>query len=126
MVSDRDINILLDFASDSPWRLADGGWVVVDVRRCDVTEGRPFGLRYRLVVQNAAKERVLGFDNSHGPDDSPEEGPFDHEHPLGQVHRRVAYPFTSAAQLLMDFLDRVDAYCARAGIPFELQPRTKR
>jgi hypothetical protein len=123
MLSDRDLNALLDFAEGSPWRLADGGWVVVDVSRCDVTEGKPFGLAYRLVVHDAQKRRVLGFDNSHGPDDAPETGPFDHEHPHGRVDRRIAYTFASASGLLTDFFERLESYCAKTGIPFELEPR---
>jgi hypothetical protein len=124
MVSERDIEALLDFAAQSPWRLPDGGWVVVDVHRVDQTIQRPHGLRYGLVVQDAEKQRVFGFDNSHGFDGAADDEPFDHEHPLGRVERRLRYDFISASGLLTDFIDRCVAYCARQGMAFDLTPET--
>ena len=122
MISERDLEALLDFADQSPWRLPDGGWVVVRVEQVDVTIQRPFGIRYGLVVQDSDKQRVLGIDNSHGFDGAADNDPFDHEHPLGRVERRIRYPFTSPGGLLADFLDRCEAYCAARGMSFDLKP----
>ena len=122
MISERDLETLLDFADQSPWRLPDGGWVVVHVERVDVTGQRPHGIRYGLVVQDANKQRVLGFDNSHGFDGAADDDPFDHEHPLGRVERRIRYDFRSPSALLADFFDRCAAYCAAQGMSFDLQP----
>lgn len=120
MISERDLETLFDFADESPWRLPDGGWVVVHVERVDVTVQRPHGIRYGLVLQDPDKQRVLGFDNSHGFDGAADDDPFDHEHALGRVARRIRYDFKSASLLLADFFDRCDAYCKAQGISFEL------
>lgn len=120
VLSDHDLEALLSFAEMSPFRLPDGGWLVVDVELVDVTEQRPHGLRYALVLQNAEKQRVLGFDNSHGYDGALPEACFDHEHPLGKVNKRIPYTFTSASVLISDFFARCETYCAKQGIAFDL------
>lgn len=122
MLSAHDIDVLLGFADQSPWRLPNGGWLVVHVEVVDQTPQRPHGLDYALVLQNSEKQRLLGIDNSHGYDGAPDNAPFDHEHLEGSVERRVPYAFRSASQLITDFFDRCEAYCKSNGIAFDLQP----
>lgn len=122
MVSTHEIDALQDLADQSPWRLPDGGWVVIRAEMTDVTPQTPHGLDYALVAQDSDKQRVLGFDNSHGYDDAPDEAPFDHEHPFGRVDRRIPYAFRSVGDLISDFFNRCEAYCETKGMAFDLKP----
>jgi hypothetical protein len=121
-LTDHDLQTLLDFADQSPWRLPNGSRVAVQVRTMDKTDRRPHGLKYRLVVQDTDGERLFGFDNSHEYDGSPDGAPFDHEHEFGRIHKRIAYAFTSASGLVADFFDRCKAYCDKEGTDFVLEP----
>lgn len=101
------------------WSMPNGWQVVIRAEWVDVSAGRPHGLSYALILQDEKEERLLGFDNSHAPDGAEEGGPFDHEHRPNAVGRTFAYKFISAGQLITDFFDRCQDYCARRGINFE-------
>ncbi len=122
MISDNDRYVLLDNAEQSPWRLPNGGWLVISARLVDQSDVCPHGLDYALVLQDENKQRVLGFDNSHGYDGAAADAPFDHEHPASNVNKRLPYAFSSVGHLITDFFERCEAYCKEHGIPFELQP----
>ena len=63
----------------------------------------------------------LRFDNSHGFDGAGDDDPFDHEHRFGLEGQCFQYRFTSPADLVENFFDRVEEVCAVRGVPFEFE-----
>ena len=86
-------------------------WVKFSVRRVDVDQRRPHGLRYSLTLHNARGERIVGFDNAHAAADS-SGAPLDHRHRVRTVR---AYEYKDAASLLADFWREVDAVMKELG-----------
>ncbi|MGJ3262516.1 MAG: toxin-antitoxin system TumE family protein [Salinarimonas sp.] len=118
---DRELAGLIELAGT--YRLRNGWIMAIRAEWCDVTPGRPRGIDYALNLM-AEKNRVLGFDNSHGFDGAAENDPFDHEHRDGRVEQRVRYEFTTAEALIEDFFARSRAACERRGIPFVFEDET--
>lgn len=119
MYGSADIGTFFDLAGVH--RLTNGGQLVIRVEYRDVTPQRPHGLFYAFILQNAAEERLLGFDNSHGYDGAGPDEPYDHEHPAARVETRIPYNFTTASALISDGFARCEAYYAARGIPFEFE-----
>jgi hypothetical protein len=119
MYGDRDLAWLIE--QSAVWHMPHGWQVVIRAQWCDKTNGRPHAISYALVLNDEHGDRLLGFDNSHGFDGAGDDDPFDHEHRLGKVGQRFRYDFTSAADLLTDFLDRVEKACAVRNVAFEFK-----
>lgn len=117
MFSDRDVAWLIELGGT--WPMTNGWTAIIRAEWCDVTNGRPHGLSYALVLNDKSGQRLLGFDNSHGYDGADDEDPFDHEHRFRLVGQRFRYDFRSPSELLSDFLDRVARACEVRGVRFE-------
>jgi hypothetical protein len=116
---DRDLGTLVDLAG--VWSMPNGWQVVIRADWVDATPGRPHGLSYALILQDDQQQRILGFDNSHAYDSSPEGEPFDHEHRPDAIGRTFRYRFASVGQLITDFFGRCEAHCAAQGVKFEFE-----
>jgi hypothetical protein len=112
-----DLADLIDWAGI--YQMTNGWQVVIRAEWVDVSAGRPHGVSYGLILQDAQGNRLLGFDNSHAPDGADEDQAFDHEHRANARGRTFRYKFTSAAQLKADFFDRVEKHCTQENIAFE-------
>jgi hypothetical protein len=117
MFGDRDWEALIDLADT--WSMPNGWQVVIRADWTDQTVNRPHGVSYALILQDERGNRLLGFDNSHGPDGAGDDEPFDHEHRANAVWRRERYPCVSGVQLLEDFFERCERYCTTRGVAFE-------
>lgn len=106
------------------YRLTCGWLLVIRAEFCDPIAGRPHGLSYAMILNDERGNRILGLDNSHAFDGADPEDPFDHEHLPGKAGQRFRYDYTSAGQLLNDFFDRVEAYCASKDVPFDVEDDT--
>lgn len=80
-------------------------WVKFEVRRCDVSDDRPHGLRYSLTLHDASGRRLVGFDNAHpisttgGPARRSKQS-HDHKHRIRTIQ---PYDYQDASTLLGDF-----------------------
>jgi Family of unknown function (DUF6516) len=119
MFSYGDLADLIDWAGVYP--MTNGWQVIIRAEWTDVSPGRPHGLSYGLVLKDAKGKRLLGFDNSHAPDGTDDDQPFDHEHRAKNVGQAVPYSFSSAARLRDDFFLRVEEHCIRERQPFEFR-----
>jgi hypothetical protein len=88
-----------------------GYWVKFEARRVEATAERPYGIAYSVTLHDRNNTRVLGYDNAHAV--KPKRKGFqarkttwDHLHKMEIV---TAYEFTSAAQLIEDFWQEVNA-----------------
>jgi hypothetical protein len=89
---------------------AGGYWVKFVARRVPPSLGKPHGLDYSLTLHAANGERLVGFDNAHAVG---KETAFDHNHRLERVQ---PYEYRSAADLLADFWQLVDAVLKERGV----------
>src|SRR5262245_7373833 len=119
MYGHKDLSTLIDLAGT--WSMSNGWQIMIRADWTDVSSGRPHGLSYALILQDQQGRRLLGFDNSHAYDGAAEDAPFDHEHRANAVGLTYAYKFTSASQLITDFVDRCGAFCAREGVEFVVE-----
>ena len=92
--------------------MESGYWTRFQVRRVAPSPQMPHGIRYSLTLHDRQNRRVLGFDNAHGVTDE-RKGRFqnrrvewDHRHDRDRVSH---YHFRSAAELIEDFWNAVDA-----------------
>lgn len=114
MFTHKDLAALVEMAGVL---LMENGWqVVIRAEWVDSTEQQPHGLDYALILQDESGERIFGFDNSHAFDGASVEDCWDHEHKIGRVGQRFPYQFVSASQLITDFFEKLDAYCADRGV----------
>lgn len=81
-----------------------GFWVKFEAYKAGVTTGVPHGIRYSLTLHGRNGARLLGFDNAHPIDKSPDN---DHWH-RNRDDRGRKYEFVSPEQLLADFWREVD------------------
>ncbi|ARN80399.1 toxin-antitoxin system TumE family protein [Methylocystis bryophila] len=109
MAEDEELELLLSFDGAS-FEAAEGYVVEFMARRTEPTPQRPHGLSYALVFRPEDGEPFVRFDNAHAADRPG--GKFvkasaahDHWHRTANDPGRP-YVFTSAAQLLEDFLAR--------------------
>lgn len=98
--------------------LDSGYWWKAQAWRVPPSVFCPHGIRYCLTLHNEHNRRIFGYDNAHGIKTS-QKGKFaarivrDHVH-LTAHDKGHPYEFSSASQLLEDFLKKVnDAVQAR-------------
>ncbi|WP_254440156.1 DUF6516 family protein [Ruegeria sp. HKCCA5929] len=99
--------------------LGDNGFrVKFDVRRVEVTDERPHGLKYSLTLHEPKGDRVVGFDNAHAIEIG--NGPakkkltkYDHKHRFRTIG---PYDYEDAATLLGDFWAEVDSVLDELGV----------
>lgn len=89
-----------------------GFWVKIEAREVERTDQRPHGIKYSLTLHAADGERLMGFDNAHGPQTrgkkhSAQKVPYDHSHRFG-TRKALPYEFVSAEQLIREFFAEVD------------------
>lgn len=93
----------------------DGYWVKFEAKEVEVTEGRPFGVKYSLTLHDKHGERVMGYDNAHSvklkkkgsANYKAKKITWDHKHEFKVV---LDYEYSSAGQLVVDFWESVDSY----------------
>ena len=89
----------------------DGYWWKVNASETDITKSRPHGISYCLTLHDKYNTRIFGMDNAHIPPNR-RKGyhgrivEFDHVH-NDEEDEGTPYAFTSAEQLLTDFLSKV-------------------
>lgn len=87
-----------------------------DVKRVELSEGRPHGVKYSLTLHDKHNERLLGFDNAHAIKEETTGGfirhrlvkKYDHKHKFKDIAVVMAYDYTTAEQLMIDFWAYVD------------------
>jgi predicted transcriptional regulator len=96
---------------DTIYEVGGGYWVKISAHEVPVTEGKPHGIDYSLVLLSPQDERVVGYDNAHPVKKG--EGRFtqmaktnDHVH---KRERMMPYQYTNALTLLEDFWNDVEA-----------------
>ena len=91
----------------------DKCWIKIEARVVPASKHTPHGVRYCLTLHDRNNTRVLGYDNAHRIEQatrkrfSGRKMKWDHVHKRDEVE---PYEFDTAAQLLTDFWNDVDAY----------------
>jgi hypothetical protein len=88
-----------------------------DAKRAEITEGRPYRIKYSLTLHDKHGSRLLGFDNAHEIEDKVrgrfskhrKVSKWDHEHKFKDVSVIKPYDYQTAEQLLVDFWAAVDS-----------------
>ena len=117
--SDSSLDALLSLDGEIFFIDPTGGhWVKFEVKRTDVSDARPHGLRYSLTLHDKDGERLVGFDNAHSVKSGSGPGAkrtteFDHKHRLRAIK---PYEYADAASLLEDFWSEVEAVLAEKGV----------
>lgn len=112
MAYDEGLEILLDLHGTG-YTEENGYWYKIEAWVVEPSASIPHGIRYNLTLHNNYNKRIMGFDNAHAIK-PPKRGRFkgrivtyDHLHQTA-VDKGTPYEFSSAAQLLQDFLQRVN------------------
>ncbi|MFQ5671936.1 MAG: DUF6516 family protein [Nitrospinales bacterium] len=116
---DRSLDTLLEL--DGQVLVVDPAgkhWVKFSVKQVNPSSEKPHGLNYSLTLHDEAGRRLVGFDNAHAVWSGSGPGKwvrkrYDHKHRLRRIK---PYDYTSAAALLADFWDEVDAVLKEKGI----------
>ncbi len=90
-------------------------WIKIEAHTVPRDTHRPQGIKYSLTLHDRNNTRLLGFDNAHaigakGRKRGKYNGrivSWDHVHNMEKVQ---PYSFSSAAQIIQDFWDRVEAF----------------
>lgn len=114
MFSHGDLSNLIELAGVC--QMENGWQVVIRADWTDVTPQQPHGIDYALILQDERGDRIFGFDNAHAFDGAKIEDRWDHEHRAGRIGQRFRYDFVSASQLITDFFDKLETYCAARGV----------
>lgn len=91
----------------------NGYWYKIEAWLVNPTKEIPHGIKYNLTLHNNYNKRVMGFDNAHAVKSkrrSKFKGrivTYDHQH-QSAIDKGTPYAFSSAEQLLTDFLQEVD------------------
>ena len=117
MFSENDLRNLVELAGVH--RMTNGWQVVIRADWVDPTDQQPHGIDYALILQDEHGDRLLGIDNAHNYDGAAEMDRWDHEHRAGRIGQRFPYQFVSAAQLITDFFEVMQSYCASRGVSSE-------
>jgi len=112
---DDGLDYLLDLDGNIEFQNDDGYWVKMEVSSVEISDERPYGIKYSLTLHAPDGTRLIGFDNAHGGI-TPEGSRFKHvgkKYPYDHRHRNVKdsgvlYEFDTAYQLLSDFYTEVD------------------
>jgi len=88
----------------------NGYWTKFEIKRVDVSEKMPHGIRYSLTLHDKNNNRVFGIDNAHGFKPKrkrygAKKIAWDHQHRNEKV---LSYEFESPEGLLTDFWNEVD------------------
>jgi hypothetical protein len=108
--ADFGLEILLALNGDRYFVDEHGEFAVIfSVSRVAISQERPTGIKYSLVLLNANNERVVCFNNAHAVSKGSGPGkrrliPFDHKHVGNRV---LPYEFKDALALLQDFWEEV-------------------
>lgn len=86
-----------------------GLWIKFVVKRINITDERPHGIRYSLSLHNRLNQRMLGFDNAHSIASITKNKiiTYDHYHTENPGRMKI-YHYENAATLLQDFWAAVD------------------
>ena len=114
MFGHGDLSNLVDLSG--VYRMECGWQVVIRADWIDESPQQPHSIDYALILQDERGERIFGFDNAHAFDGANVEDRWDHEHKVGRVGQRFRYDFVSASQLISDFFDKLEDYCAARGV----------
>ena len=94
-----------------------GHWVKFEVKRTEVSQARPHGLRYSLTLHDKDGTRLVGSQCAFGHVGIRPRGKraaeFDHKHRLRTIK---PYDYADAASLLADFWSEVEAVLATKGV----------
>lgn len=107
----HDLETLLNLNGEI-FPMDNGFWTKFEAWEVSPSEHIPHGISYSLTLHDSSNRRVIGFDNAHAI--KPKRKKYgarkvtwDHKHRQDNV---FPYEFESAAQLLEDFWNTVDAY----------------
>ena len=90
--------------------MSNGWYVQFQARIADITEGRPYGLKYSLTLHDESGQRLLGFDNAHGYRKLKAVA-HDHQHRFRRTIEVEAYHYRDSFTLIDDFLTSVALVC---------------
>jgi hypothetical protein len=119
MCTDWELEPLLSMDGEVH-EVGEGLWFKFNAKKVDPTPERPHGIRYNLTLHDRGNHRIFSIDTAHGlPKKSKSPGKkrrveFDHKHNGQEIK---FYEYTSAADLMKDFFEAVDAEKAKRGIP---------
>lgn len=95
---DYELEFLLSLDGQE-FRFASGYRIKIEVRKVEVTNSRPHGIKYSLTLHDQNGRRIYGMDNAHGTGRRRE---FDHRHVYG-TRKIVGYRYRTAGELLNVF-----------------------
>ena len=106
------------------YELADGYLIEFKAEQTDVTEERPHGISYALVLREKGRDPLIRFDNSHAVERPGgryvrRSRAYDHWHRSERDSGRP-YAFTTGVQLLEDFWREVKRVLDERGIQNDL------
>jgi len=95
-----------------------GYWVKFDAIEVDVSNARPYGIKYSLTLHSKNGDRLVGFDNAHSVPQTGGSGskltmPYDHRHTRNTVR---PYKFKDAYTLVADFWKEVERVLGEEGV----------
>ncbi|MDX1585650.1 MAG: DUF6516 family protein [Balneolaceae bacterium] len=112
MKRDPSLDVLLEL-NGTEYTEENGYWYKIEAYLVEPTKEVPHGIRYNLTLHNNHNKRIMGFDNAHAVKPKKKSKfkgrvvEYDHFHE-SSVDKGTPYEFTSAQQLLNDFLERVN------------------
>ncbi|HEB79499.1 MAG TPA: hypothetical protein ENI79_03365 [Rhodospirillales bacterium] len=118
MAIDWELDALLSLNGEVH-EVGGGLWFKIVAYKIKPTHRQPHGIEYCLTLHDQDNKRLFGIDNAHALK-KPRKGPdykrimtFDHTHKGEKIK---AYAYRSAAELLKDFFDFIDAEKKKRGI----------
>lgn len=114
MFSHADLLLLVERAG--VYRMECGWQVVIRADWVDPTPQQPHELDYALILQDERGHRIFGYDNAHAYDGATVDDRWDHEHRVGRVGQRFRYEFASAGEMISQFFETLESYCAQKGV----------
>ena len=120
-MNETDMDRLLDYHRHRWWFV--NGWSIrFQVRRAEVTEGKPHGIKYSFTLHDVDGTRILAFDNAHS---IPMRTEHDHWHKFRNMGKRVPYAFIDGDTLLADFITAVRKACAAEGVVYDIDDQDR-
>jgi len=110
---------LLDYDRRRYW-LTTGWSIRFRISQVEVSDGRPYGIKYAFTLHDLDGTRLLGFDNAHGISRAQA---YDHRHRFRRTKELLPYEFRGADELICDFFAAVEQACKREGIAFEFEAK---
>jgi len=89
-----------------------GIWVKFDIKKIQISENRPHGIKYSLTLHDRSNKRIIGFDNAHAIEYGRKNqvAPmriYDHWH-REEADKGIPYSYINAGKLMEDFWTQVD------------------